>query len=393
MEAIFLNVKPFLSIEVTFWNLRHSVCMRLILLITCLWTIDANCQDTILFSELHTLKNEGRDESTLYMLRGDDGRLLEKGNIAEYRAFVMHFSYSSNDDTCTVRQFNDKDSLISTSRIWSEGECIVRISDNNTYGLTPYSSKEVWNEKRWLVSSEYIRINDFFKSTSQHYIDSFFRDNQGNEFLMKRYNLMPKGTAFPTFSMPISNSDGNGVFKQPEIPDSGDVVQTRTSFWDGTVLMGSDESYFDRDYTKQIRYQHDSLGRMIQSSEGFTNDTNSLITNYSYREKGGYLIRREKHSHNLGYHEAKIVHRNGKDLVVESSSFYPDGTIMCTNFNSYNEFGFRTDYRYESYSDDQPVNSHLEGTVQIEEKVYYRSFSKQQFASLSPIVRFVMNRY
>jgi hypothetical protein len=367
--------------------------MRHLLLITILWSLNAASQDTLLFSEMNTLKNEGREESKMYMLRGDDGRLLEKGNIAEYNAFFMRFSYSSNDDTCFVRQFNDADKLIATSKIWSEGGNIVRISDDNSFGLTPYTSRAVWNEKRWLVSSEYIGINDFLKSISQHYIDSFFRDNQGHELLMKRYTLVPKGTGLQAQPMRKSNSYGQEAFKQPEIPDSGDVIQARVSFWDGVVQMGSDESYFDRDYTKQVRYKYDSLGRMIQSSEGSTNDTTLFTTSYSYREKGDYLIRREKSSGSLGYHEAKIVHRNGKDLVVESSSFYPDGTIMCTNFNAYNEFGFRTDYRYESYGDHQPINNHLEGIVQIEEKVYYKSFKKQQMASHSPIVRFVMSNY
>ncbi|XOV68469.1 MAG: hypothetical protein ACFHU9_04680 [Fluviicola sp.] len=352
-------------------------------------------QDTLLISEIQSFQNEGKDASKMHWIRGDDGRPLFKENDTEgWRGFQMKFKYSVNDDTCKIYHYKNQDSLVETITIWQEGNYIIKTTDNNSMGIVPYTSKQHWDLKFHLMRSEEIWMDKIFKKKSQHYVDLFDRSHDGRELEMLRVNLIAKGTGMTSISNGFTVSDsGNETYQQPEIPDSGDVILNRVTRWKNDKMVASDESYSQHDYKKEIRYAYDGQGRVTLYSQGFSNDTNKIVSRYSYEEDGDYVIRTERNNTNLGSHVAKIEMRYGKEYIIESSSLDIDGSIMSTNFNSFNKLGLRTAYRYEYYSEIQPVNSHLKGTVQFEEKLFYRSYARSQLEGASPVVRFVCRMY
>ena len=331
---------------------RNLITSNLIIGLLLMVTVESNAQDSIVLVEVHTYYHDGTLKSVE----------KNKYNNGDLVCFSMYQSYFNSLYIHTIFY----DSLHRPIKEESiEGN---RIHDSTIYQYSPDGIKtEIrWipdYDDDWTVKKQIIRYDENELPVNEVWYDILVLKNgdtlttlvlETRNFYDKNQRIIIDSTFEGSNSRSLSPMLFDGEYISREKLNSATVTKYT---YDGNFLVSSEriDEYGFIQIENHIRNENEDYIRHEQISIS-QNDTNSLITYYSYETINGQKVQTSETHGGFGSSFSRIYFDN-KDNSVKNESLDSDGKVISMTEYYYDDLGYLEETIYNYLLDQRPINS------------------------------------
>ena len=331
-------------------NKYNSAWYLVWLLLGILQANHSTAQDSLVLKEIQTFYLDGTIKSIDKEIRDENFNLIQSS------------TYDFTDNTL-YNHFREYDSLNRCTKEWRVDNNKLMNNSLYEYSKAGFKKKVEWfyDFQTKEMSEKWVTIYDKQNRPTNifSYDITYYQNGDTTSTLVsesrKYYNDKDQLIIDSTFSGISGRSNAirivNGKYEIPKKINPATVIQYT---YNGVYLV-TESTVDEYGNTFLIRHTRNKDGDYIKHEQisVVENDTNSIVTNYSYKKSKGKKIETSSDGNNNGFYE---THFDKKGNHVFSASYDMNGVMMSKTEYKYNKKGYLIEQIYSYLYGIKPIN-------------------------------------